>query len=123
MRAGISPQEAQANLEPLLNILHFKTKQNFYTTQMYEQKNKVKVRRHNKGPSLIVPDLISVAPLQEEQGLFSLSWFLIMICRGPFDRFQETKLKVTDTNWERRFWQSVFGKGRTLRKFGGHKAA
>jgi len=67
VRAGISPQEAQANLEPLLNILHFKTKQNFYTTQMYEQKNKAKLRRHNKGPSLVVPGLISVTSLQEEQ--------------------------------------------------------
>jgi len=48
----------------LLNILHFKTKQNFYTAFQYE--NKVKVKRHNKGHSHVDKSIVSVNSLQLE---------------------------------------------------------
>jgi len=91
VRAGITQQEAHANLEPLLNILHFKTKQNFYTPHMYEQKNKQKVRRHNKGPSTTVPGLMSVNSLQEEHDEL-------------LTEFKKTELQNSLPNWKRWFW-------------------
>jgi len=67
LKSGISQDDAEKYLEPLLNILHFKTKQNFYTTKMYENKGKVRVRRHNKGHSLVDRSIVSVNPLEKEK--------------------------------------------------------
>jgi serine/threonine protein kinase len=64
IKSGITKDEAEKHWEPLLNILHFKTKQNFYTTSQYQ--NKVKVRRHNKGHSLVDKAIVSVNSLQQE---------------------------------------------------------
>jgi len=66
IKAGIVQEDAENHFEPLLNILHFKTKQNFYTTKMHENKGKVRVRRHNKGHSLIDKSIVSVNSLQQE---------------------------------------------------------
>jgi len=103
VRAGITPQEAHANLEPLLNILHFKTKQNFYTPHMFEQKSKQKVRRHNKGPSVVAPGLISVNSLQEEQDELLTEFkkqnykILSQIGKGGFGRVFLAKSSIDDT--------------------------
>jgi len=64
LKSGIEKEEAEKYFEALLNILHFKTKQNFYTTFQYE--NKVKVKRHNKGPSLVDKSIVSVNSFQLE---------------------------------------------------------
>jgi len=64
--SGITEDIADANLEILLNVLHFKTKNNFYTQAMYEAKDKYSARRYNKGHSLVDPSIVSVAPLVDE---------------------------------------------------------
>ena len=68
---GIEEEEAAANFEVLLNILHFKTKQNFYTTTSYACKNQqnATIRRHNNGPSLVSDKIVSVDSLAEEHGI------------------------------------------------------
>lgn len=66
--SGIDPEQAAKHFEILLNILHFKTKQNFYTRESYAQKNTQIVRRHNKGHSSISNKIVSVDSLQEEHG-------------------------------------------------------
>lgn len=50
----------------LLNVLHFKTKNNFYTRAMHATKDKYSNRRYNKGHSLVDQSIVSVASLQEE---------------------------------------------------------
>jgi len=67
--SGISDELAEAHLEILLNVLHFKTKHNFYTMAMYETKDKYSKIRYNKGHSHISQSIVSVAPLYEEYGL------------------------------------------------------
>jgi len=64
LKSGIEKEEAEKYFEALLNILHFKTKQNFYTTLQFEYK--VKVKRHNKGPSLVDKSIVSVNSLASE---------------------------------------------------------
>jgi serine/threonine protein kinase len=64
--SGISEELADANFEILLNVLHFKTKNNFYTQAMYEVKDKYASRRYNKGHSLIDQSIVSVASFTEE---------------------------------------------------------
>jgi len=64
--SGISDEIADANLEILLNVLHFKTKNNFYTQKMYELKDKYASRRYNKGHSLIDPNIVSVNAFADE---------------------------------------------------------
>eukprot|EP01121_Diplochlamys_sp_Union-15-3_P004348 TRINITY_DN1440_c0_g2_i3.p1 TRINITY_DN1440_c0_g2~~TRINITY_DN1440_c0_g2_i3.p1 ORF type:complete len:184 (-),score=32.36 TRINITY_DN1440_c0_g2_i3:228-779(-) len=68
LKAGISLNAAQKNLKVVLNILHFKTKHNFYTKEQYENRNKTKVRRRNTGPSLVDPNIVSVNSFEEEAG-------------------------------------------------------
>ena len=87
---GITEEEGQKHLLVLLNILHFKTKHNFYTPrklpplpikdsllietvsilEQYNElsKNPEKPRRHNRGPSLVHEDIISTASLSSERG-------------------------------------------------------
>jgi len=64
--SGISDEAADANFEILLNVLHFKTKNNFYTQAMYELKDKYASRRYNKGHSLIDQNIVSVASFTDE---------------------------------------------------------
>jgi serine/threonine protein kinase len=64
--SGISDEVADANFEILLNVLHFKTKNNFYTQTMYEAKDKYASRRYNKGHSLIDQSIVSVNSFTEE---------------------------------------------------------
>lgn len=66
LKSGITQEDAEKNFEALLNILHFKTKQNFYTHKMFENKGKIRVRRHNKGHSLVSNLIVSVNPLNQE---------------------------------------------------------
>lgn len=65
--AGITASEAQTRLPIVLNILHFKTKQNFYTPQQYHDPARKAVRRHNRGPSLVDAAIVSTAPLTLER--------------------------------------------------------
>jgi len=66
--SGISDDVADANFEILLNVLHFKTKNNFYTQKMYELKDKYASRRYNKGHSLIDQNIVSVNAFADEYG-------------------------------------------------------
>jgi len=66
LSSGISEESADANFEIFLNVLHFKTKNNFYTQAMYEAKDKYASRRYNKGHSLIDQSIVSVASFTEE---------------------------------------------------------
>jgi hypothetical protein len=69
--SGIDPEQATRHFEIVLNILHFKTKQNFYTRESYALKNSQTVRRHNKGHSMVSNKIVSVDSLQEEHGILS----------------------------------------------------
>jgi hypothetical protein len=60
---------ADEHFEILLNVLHFKTKNNFYTKSMYEAKDKYSNRRYNKGHSLVDQSIVSVGPLPEEYSI------------------------------------------------------
>jgi len=64
--SGISDELADANFEILLNVLHFKTKNNFYTKKMYELKDRYSSRRYNKGHSLVDQKIVSVNSFAEE---------------------------------------------------------
>jgi serine/threonine protein kinase len=64
--SGISDEVADANFEILLNVLHFKSKNNFYTQKMYELKDKYTSRRYNKGHSLIDQNIVSVNSFADE---------------------------------------------------------
>lgn len=57
---------ADEHFEVLLNVLHFKTKNNFYTQAMHATKDKYSSRRYNKGHSLVDQSIVSVASLQDE---------------------------------------------------------
>jgi hypothetical protein len=65
-KAGISVDEANSNLEVVLNILHFKTKFDFHTPEQLERKAKVSFRRYNTGPSLISPAIVSTGDFDAE---------------------------------------------------------
>lgn len=68
MKSDISTKKANEHLEVILNILHFKTKQNFYTTATWNNREERKnIRRHNKGHSLIDKAIVSVDSFQAEQ--------------------------------------------------------
>jgi len=87
---GITESEAAKHLEVLLNILHFKTKQFFYTKATHEAKEANPVRRHNRGHSLISQQIVSVATLQEESATLLEPWkkvdfkMMQMIGKGGF---------------------------------------
>jgi len=68
LKADITEEEAERNLQCILNILHFKTKHNFYTLEQYNNRHKQQqYRRYNSGPSKVSPHIVSVAPLEKEQ--------------------------------------------------------
>jgi hypothetical protein len=72
---------ADEHFEILLNVLHFKTKNNFYTKTMYEAKDKYSSRRYNKGHSLVDQSIVSVGPLPEE---YSMTLLFHFAYRGLF---------------------------------------
>jgi len=66
LKAGISTTEANENIEVVLNILHFKTKYNIYTSSMYERRKSQNYKRYNSGHSLISDEIVSVNDFDEE---------------------------------------------------------
>jgi len=66
LKSGISEKQAQKYINIVLNILHFKTKHNFFTTDQFEDRHSIKVKRRNKGPSLVDSSIVSVNPFEEE---------------------------------------------------------
>jgi len=102
--AGISEAEATKHFEILLNILHFKTKQFFYTKATHEAKELNPVRRHNRGHSLLSQQIVSVASLQEEHATLLEPWkktdlkMMQMIGKGGFGHvFLATSQKDKNT--------------------------
>jgi len=66
--AGISSQEAEAHLDSLLNALHIRTKERFYTKDGLQsiRDTRGKYNRRNTGPSTISQDIVSTAALDAE---------------------------------------------------------
>eukprot|EP01127_Copromyxa_protea_P008831 TRINITY_DN2036_c0_g2_i1.p1 TRINITY_DN2036_c0_g2~~TRINITY_DN2036_c0_g2_i1.p1 ORF type:complete len:380 (+),score=82.88 TRINITY_DN2036_c0_g2_i1:64-1203(+) len=68
-QAGIERADAQANIDSLLNAIHIRLKERFYTKDGFEKMKHTRLttRRRNVLASKISPDIVSVAPLEEEE--------------------------------------------------------
>jgi serine/threonine protein kinase len=66
IKSGIVLDKVDENFPIILNILHFKTKYNLYTEEMYERRKVSNYKRENSGHSLISDEIVSVNSLEEE---------------------------------------------------------
>jgi serine/threonine protein kinase len=67
VRAGIDVEEATEHFRILLAILRFKTHTDFYLKSDYENRPRVRPRRHNTGVSLVHPDIVSTQDYAAEE--------------------------------------------------------
>jgi len=73
LSAGVTAVEAQEHLEPICNVLHFKTKHYFFTPELYDRKLKTVTKKKNAGPSWVSDQIVSSAPLLDEQQLLGVA--------------------------------------------------
>mmetsp|Transcript_12630 Transcript_12630/g.14054 ORF Transcript_12630/g.14054 Transcript_12630/m.14054 type:complete len:472 (-) Transcript_12630:290-1705(-) len=71
IQSSITPKQAQKNLSVVMNLLHFKTKNMFYTPEQYanRHRNHKRIKRRNKGHSRVSTDIVSVEPLDKEEAV------------------------------------------------------
>jgi len=108
LKAGITSTQADQNLEVILNILHFKTKSDFYTPEQLANKNKLRPRRYNCGESLIAPGIVSTATLEDEAGTFDFE---------KFEFFQNSNFylfvgELLDTCHKRKDYKTIYQAGK-----------
>eukprot|EP00029_Vermamoeba_vermiformis_P009621 TRINITY_DN4862_c0_g1_i5.p1 TRINITY_DN4862_c0_g1~~TRINITY_DN4862_c0_g1_i5.p1 ORF type:complete len:382 (-),score=10.79 TRINITY_DN4862_c0_g1_i5:50-1195(-) len=93
IKSEIAETDADKFFAYVINILHFKTKHNFYTTEQYKNRHKPQQRRYNNGPSKVSDSIVSVNALEAEaEELLAKDFkkrnykFVIQIGKGGFGR-------------------------------------